>query len=208
MIRVLICDDHPVVRSGLRAVFSSAPDIEVVGEAERGQDAITTVRVGGIDLVTMDLRFPDGLSGVESIRRLQAVPSPVEVLVLTNYDDDADIVAAIEAGARGYLLKDSPPRDLIAGARSAAAGRPVLAPVVQERLMTTMRAPRIELTPREADVLHALDRGLSNKEMSEELYLSPATVKTHLARLYAKLGVSSRTAALAKARESGLLRPA
>lgn len=207
MIRVLICDDHPVVRSGLAAVLSCAPDIEVVAEAESGEAAVRLASDGGIDVVTMDLRFPSGLLGVEAISRIQRLTAPPEVLVLTNYDDDADIVSAIEAGARGYVLKDAAPRELVAAVRQAAAGKPILAPVVQERLMTSIRAPRVDLTPRENDVLAALSRGLSNKDIGRELFLSPTTVKTHLARLYGKLGVSSRTAALAKAREIGLLGP-
>lgn len=205
MIRILIADDHPVVRAGLRAVISSHEDFEVVGDVDRAAQALVAVKNTRVDVVTMDLRFPDGISGVDAIRLLRATPAPPAILVLTNYDDDVDILAAIEAGAQGYLLKDSPPADLIRAIGDAHAGRSVLAPQVATRLMTRMREPHIELTAREKDVLHALDRGLSNREISTELFLGQTTVKTHLARLYGKLGVSSRTAALARARELGLL---
>lgn len=206
MIRILIADDHPVVRSGLRAVFEAEADLEVVGESSRAATAADRAAAGGVDLVTMDLRFPDGLSGVEAIRRIRALDDPPEVLVLTNYDDDADILDAVEAGARGYLLKDAPPETLVQAVRSAAAGQSVLAPVVASKLMSRMREPAVHLTPREHDVLACLGRGLSNQEIGAELFLSQPTVKSHLARLYGTLGVPSRTAAVAKARELGLLR--
>ncbi|MDO5645179.1 MAG: response regulator transcription factor [Dermabacter sp.] len=202
MIRVVIADDHPVVRSGLRAVVETAPDIAVVADVERAALALEHEA----DVVTMDLRFPDGLTGVEAIRALLAREDPPAVLVLTNYDDDADILAAIEAGASGYLLKDAPPAELLSAIRRAHAGESVLAPAVATTLMSRIRQPGLTLTPREADVLAALDRGLSNREISRALFLGETTVKTHLARLYGKLGVSSRTAALAKARELGLMR--
>lgn len=202
MIRVVIADDHPVVRSGLRAVVETAPDIAVVADVERAALALEHEA----DVVTMDLRFPDGLTGVEAIRALLAREDPPAVLVLTNYDDDADILAAIEAGASGYLLKDAPPAELLSAIRRAHAGESVLAPAVATTLMSRIRQPSLTLTPREADVLAALDRGLSNREISRALFLGETTVKTHLARLYGKLGVSSRTAALAKARELGLMR--
>ena len=206
MIRILIADDHPVVRSGLRAVFEAEADLEVVAEASRAAAAVDRAAIGDIDLVTMDLRFPDGLSGVEATRALRARPDAPEVLVLTNYDDDVDILDAVEAGARGYLLKDAPPATLVQAVRAAAAGQSALAPVVATKLMTRMREPIVQLTPREHDVLECLGRGLSNQEIGAELFLSQPTVKSHLARLYGTLGVPSRTAAVAKARELGLLR--
>lgn len=154
----------------------------------------------------MDLRFADGgMSGVQAIRAIRAHGDHPRILVLTNYDDDSEILAAVEAGAQGYLLKDSAPADLTSAVQRAASGEVVLAPVVAGKLLREMRKDRITLTGRERDVLNALDRGLSNREISEELFLSPTTIKTHLARLYGKLGVSSRTAALARAREEGLL---
>ena len=205
MIRILIADDHPIVRAGLRAVFEAEPDLEVVGEADRALDAVDRAKVGGIDLITMDLRFPSGPSGVDAVERIQTLDHPPAVLVLTNYDTDTDILRAVEAGAGGYLLKDSPADVLVRGVRDAVAGRPVLAPAVASKLMHRLRTPSLQLTARERDVLQCLDRGLSNQAISAELFLSRATVKSHLARLYSKLGVSSRTAALAKAREQGLL---
>lgn len=206
MIRLLIADDHPVVRSGLRAVFEAEPDLEVVGEVGRADDAVTRAAIGDVDLVTMDLRFPEGPSGVEAIRALVATEDPPAVLVLTNYDDDVAILDAVEAGARGYLLKDAPPATLVRSVRSAVAGQSVLAPTVATRLMMRMREPAVRLTPREHDVLDCLSRGLNNQQIGAELYLSQATVKSHLARLYGTLGVPSRTAAVAKGRELGLLR--
>ncbi|WP_297741055.1 response regulator transcription factor [uncultured Tessaracoccus sp.] len=205
MIRILIADDHPIVRAGLRAVFEAEPDFQVVGEVDRALDAVDRAKVGGIDLITMDLRFPSGPSGVDAVERIQSLDDPPAVLVLTNYDTDTDILRAVEAGAGGYLLKDSPADVLVRGVRDAAAGRPVLAPAVASKLMHRLRTPSLQLTARERDVLLCLDRGLSNQAISAELFLSRATVKSHLARLYSKLGVSSRTAALAKAREQGLL---
>ncbi|MDU7360805.1 MAG: response regulator transcription factor [Propionibacteriaceae bacterium] len=205
MIRILIADDHPIVRAGLRAVFEAEEDFDVVGEADRAMDAVDRAKAGGIDLVTMDLRFPSGPSGVDAVERIQTLDDPPAVLVLTNYDHDTDILRAVEAGARGYLLKDSPADVLVRGVRDATAGRPVLAPTVASKLMHRLSAPSLQLTARERDVLDCLDRGLSNQAISAELFLSRATVKSHLARLYSKLGVSSRTAALAKAREQGLL---
>lgn len=205
MIRILIADDHPIVRAGLRAVFEAEPDLEVVGEADRALDAVDRAKVGGIDLITMDLRFPSGPSGVDAVERIQTLDHPPAVLVLTNYDTDTDILRAVEAGAGGYLLKDSPADVLVRGVRDAVAGRPVLAPAVASKLMHRLRTPSLQLTARERDVLQCLDRGLSNQAISAELFLSRATVKSHLARLYSKLGVSSRTAALAKSREQGLL---
>lgn len=205
MIRILIADDHPIVRAGLRAVFEAEPDLEVVGEVDRAFDAVDRAKVGGIDLITMDLRFPSGPSGVDAVERIQTLDDPPAVLVLTNYDTDTDILRAVEAGAGGYLLKDSPADVLVRGVRDAVAGRPVLAPAVASKLMHRLRTPSLQLTARERDVLQCLDRGLSNQAISAELFLSRATVKSHLARLYSKLGVSSRTAALAKAREQGLL---
>ena len=206
MISILIADDHPVVRAGLRAVFESHEDFTVVAEAPSAEEAVKRASEGDVDLVTMDLRFADGgMSGVQAIRAIRAHGDHPRILVLTNYDDDSEILAAVEAGAQGYLLKDSAPADLTSAVQRAASGEVVLAPVVAGKLLSEMRKDRITLTGRERDVLNALDRGLSNREISEELFLSPTTIKTHLARLYGKLGVSSRTAALARAREEGLL---
>lgn len=206
MIRILIADDHPVVRSGLRAVFEAEADFDVVAEAGRAEAAVERAAIGDVDLVTMDLQFPDGISGVEAIRRLRERPDAPAVLVLTNYADDVAILEAVEAGARGYLLKDAPPLTLVDAVRSAAAGQSVLAPAVASKLMSRMREPIVHVTPREQEVLELLGRGLSNQEIGAELFLSQPTVKSHLARLYGKLEVPSRTAAVARGRELGLLR--
>ncbi|NLT26239.1 MAG: response regulator transcription factor [Microbacteriaceae bacterium] len=204
MIRILVCDDHPVVRAGLAAVFAGDPGLEVIGEVGTAAEAIA--RAGDADLVTMDLRLGDGVDGAAATRRIRALPNAPRVLVLTNYDSDADILAAVEAGAAGYLLKDAPPEELIGAAHRAARGETVLGPDVMSRLVARMREPQIELTPRERDVLERLATGETNKEMAAALYLSPTTVKSHLAAIYGKLGVPSRTAAIARARELGLLR--
>lgn len=208
MIRVLIADDHPVVRSGLRAVLAAEPSFEVVGEVGLAADAVIQVQVATprIDVVTMDLRFAEGASGVEATRRLRALADPPAVLVLTNYDNDVDILEAIEAGASGYLLKDAPPSDLVAAVQGAADGRTVLAPLVADRLRERARRPQLTLTPRERDVLELVAEGLTNRQMSDRLVLSQPTIKSHLAHIYGKLGVSSRTAALARARELGVIR--
>lgn len=205
MIRVLIADDHPIVRSGLRAVFEGDPEIEIVDEVGRAEDAVRHAR-RAIDVVTMDLRFGDGMSGAEATRQLRALKEPPAVLVLTNYDNDVDILEAIEAGASGYLLKDAPPAALISAVKDAAAGRTVLAPVVADRLQQRRNRPEVTLTAREREVLDLAAAGLGNRQIGEELFLSQPTVKSHLAHIYGKLNVSSRTAAVARARELGILR--
>lgn len=203
MIRILVCDDHPVVRAGLAAVFGGDPGLEVVAEVGTAAEAIA--RAGDVDLITMDLRLGDGIDGAEATRRIRALPGAPRVLVLTNYDSDADILAAVEAGAAGYLLKDAPPEQLLDAARRAARGETVLGPELMSRLVARMRAPQIELTPRELDVLTLLATGETNKQIAASMHVSPTTVKSHLAAIYGKLGVPSRTAAITKARELGLL---
>lgn len=212
MIRVLLADDHAIVRLGLRAVLDAVDDITVVGEVATGEEAVTAAAEGGIDVILMDLRFGPGAAGAlvttgadatEEIRR--TVSNPPNVLILTNYDTDADILGAIEAGAVGYLLKDAPPSELVAGIRSAAEGDSALSPGVANRLMTRVRAPRTSLTPREMEVLKLVAEGSSNRDIGKALFLSEATVKSHLVHIYDKLGVRSRTSAVATAREQGLL---
>ena len=203
MIKIVVCDDHPVVRAGLAAVFASDPELDVIDQVGTAAEAIA--RAGDADVVTMDLRLGDGTDGVAASRAIRALPDPPAVLVLTNYDTDSDILAAVEAGAAGYLLKDAAPDELLNGVRRAARGETVLEPQLMARLVATMRAPRIELTPREADVLERVALGERNKEIAQALFLSPTTVKSHLASLYSKLGVANRTSALAKARQLGLL---
>lgn len=208
MIRLLLADDHPVVRAGLRALFSAEPDMEVTAEAQTGEEAVEAAASGSIDLVLMDLQFGGALHGAEATRQVRSRPGAPRVLVLTNYDTDADILGAIEAGASGYLLKDAPPAELIAAVRAAAAGESALAPAVASRLDTRTRAPETQLTLREAEVLGLVAAGRSNREIGQDLFLSEATVKSHLVHIFTKLGVTSRTAAVAKARALGTIRNA
>ncbi|MFC4329485.1 response regulator [Streptomyces andamanensis] len=206
-VRLLLADDHPVVRAGLKAVLSAEPDFEIVAEAPTAERAVELAAAGGIDVVLMDLQFgPHGMHGAEATAAITARPGAPRVLVLTTYDTDADILAAVEAGAAGYLLKDAPPQELAAAVRTAASGRSALAPAVAHRLMDRMRAPAAALSRRELEVLELVRDGLSNLEISKRLFLSQATVKSHLVHVYAKLGVDSRTAAVAAATEQGLVR--
>ncbi|SFP36139.1 response regulator [Amycolatopsis rubida] len=204
MIRLLLADDHPVVRAGLRAVLETEPDLEVVAEASSAEEAVRLA--AGVDVVLMDLQFGSGTHGSEATAEITAAAGAPKVLVLTTYDTDGDILAAIEAGATGYLLKDAPPEDLAAAVRNAATGQTVLAPAVAHRLMNRMRAPAAALSPREIEVLGLVADGLSNLEISKRLFLSEATVKSHLAHIYPKLGVDSRTAAVAAGKAQGLIR--
>lgn len=211
MIRVLLADDHEIVRLGLRAILEEAEDIEVVGEVATAEAAIATAQAGSIDVVLMDLRFGAGIEGTrvmggaEATRAIRQGDNPPKILVVTNYDTDADILGAIESGAVGYLLKDAPPAELLAAVRSAADGDSALSPVVADRLMTRVRTPRTSLTPRELEVLQLVAAGASNRQIGQDLMLSEATVKSHLVHIYDKLGVRSRTSAVAAAREQGVL---
>ncbi|QFZ21952.1 response regulator [Saccharothrix syringae] len=203
MIRVVVVDDHPVVRDGLRGMLASAGDIEVVGEAADGAEAVTVVRAVKPDVVLMDLRMP-GVDGVTAIGRLRDFPT--RVLVLTTYDTDSDVLPAIKAGATGYLLKDTPRDELFRAVRSAARGEAVLSPSVATRLVGQVRQPAAEpLSDREVEVLGLIARGCTNREAAARLFISEATVKTHLVHVYAKLGVKDRAAAVAVAYERGLL---
>ncbi len=205
MIRILVVDDHPVVRAGMVALLSELEDLDVVGEAGNGAEALALSPKLAPDVVLMDLRMPV-MDGAEATARLRAQPDPPEVLVLTTYDTDADIVRAVESGARGYLLKDTPPAVLADAIRRAALGETVLAPPVAARLAERLRAPaQVELTPRELDVLRAVARGLSNGEVGRELFIGEATVKTHLLRIFSKLEVTDRTAAVTAAYKVGLI---
>jgi DNA-binding NarL/FixJ family response regulator len=205
VIRVLVVDDHPVVRSGLIGMLDVEDDLEVVGEAADGEEAVIRVRELTPDVVLMDLRMPR-LDGAGATRRIVAAHPPCRVLVLTTYDTDADIVRAVEAGATGYLLKDTPRVQLVDAVRAAARGDTVLAPPVAARLVSRLRGPAIEtLTPREAQVLAAVAQGLSNARIGQELRIGEATVKTHLLRVFAKLGVDDRTRAVTVAMERGIL---
>lgn len=210
MIRIMLADDHEIVRLGLRAVLEAEPDINIVAEVATAEDAVATALRGGIDLILMDLRFGAGeagrtvATGADATRQIRAAMSePPQVLMVTNYDTDADILGAIEAGAVGYLLKDAPPVELLAAVRSAADGNAAMSEVVANKLLT--REPRAALTPRELQVLSQVATGKSNRDIGRDLFLSEATVKSHLVHIYDKLGVRSRTSAVAAAREQGLL---
>ncbi|MDT9692064.1 response regulator transcription factor [Streptomyces sp. P9(2023)] len=205
-IRLLLADDHPVVRAGLRAVLDTEPDFTVVGEAATAERAVELAAAGGVDVVLMDLQFGAGMHGSEATAAITARTGGPRVLVLTTYDTDADILAAVEAGASGYLLKDAPPEELAAAVRTAAAGQSALAPAVAHRLMDRMRTPAEALTKRELEVLQLVGEGLSNQQISKALFLSQATVKSHLVHIFAKLGVDSRTAAVATATSRRLIR--
>jgi DNA-binding NarL/FixJ family response regulator len=215
MIRVLLADDHPVVRAGLRALLGAEPDLVVELEAGTAAEAVALAGSGRVDVVLMDLQFGGGvpvaepagiLQGAEATRRIRAVPGAPHVLVLTNYDTDADILGAIEAGASGYLLKDAPPAELIAAVRAAAAGQSALAPAIVTRLADRSRVAEGRLSPREVEVLGLVAAGRSNRQIGQDLFLSEATVKSHLVHIFGKLGVSSRTSAVASARASGTIR--
>ncbi len=206
-IRVLVVDDQPVVRSGLVGMLDAEPDVEIVGEAGDGEEALVRVAALRPDVVLMDLRMPR-LDGAGATARIVAEHPGSRVLVLTTYDTDTDIVRAVEAGATGYLLKDTPRVQLLEAVRSAARGETVLAPSVAGRLLSRMRAPQTEtLTPREVQVLAGVAQGLTNAEIGRQLIIGEATVKTHLLRAFAKLGVDDRTRAVTVAMERGLLPP-
>lgn len=204
-IGVLIVDDHPVVRDGLRGMFTADPRFEVLGEAGDGAEAIAAAEKLAPDVILMDLRMPR-TDGVTAIRELARRGVAARVLVLTTYDTDSDVLPAIEAGATGYLLKDSPRDELFRAVVAAAGGQAVLSPAVATRLMGQMRAPASEpLSQRELEVLGLIARGSTNREAAAQLFISEATVKTHLLHVYAKLGVNDRAAAVATAFERGYL---
>lgn len=206
-IRLLLADDHPVVRAGLRAVLDTEADFVVVAETSTAEEAVERAAVEGVDVVLMDLQFgPGRMHGSQATAAITARPGAPRVLVLTTYDTDADILAAVESGAAGYLLKDAPPEELAAAVRTAAAGQSALAPAVAHRLMDRMRTPAEALTKRELEVLQLVGEGLSNQQISKALFLSQATVKSHLVHIYAKLGVDSRTSAVAAATARRLIR--
>ena len=209
MIRLLIADDHPIVRDGLSGMFSAEPDVEVVGEAADGAEAVRLAGLLRPDVILMDLRMP-GMGGAAAIDELARRGSTARVLVLTTYDTDDHVISAIEAGATGYLLKDAPRAELLRAVQAAARGEAVLAPAVASRLMGRVRAPEPAAEPlsqRELEVLGLLSTGNANKEIAARLFISEATVKTHLLHIYAKLGVSDRAAAVGEAFNRGLLRP-
>jgi len=205
-IRLLIADDHPVVRDGLSGMFSGDDGFEVIGQAANGAQAVTLACALEPDVILMDLRMPE-MDGVAAIAELARRKVAARVLVLTTYDTDSDVVRAVEAGATGYLLKDSPREDLLRAVRAAARGEAALSPSVATRLLGQVRAPAQEpLSQREFEVLELVARGATNREAAAKLFISEATVKTHLLHIYAKLGVSDRAAAVAEGFQRGLLR--
>ncbi|MEO6084211.1 MAG: response regulator transcription factor [Umezawaea sp.] len=204
MIRLVIVDDHPVVRDGLRGMFSGDAGFEVVGEAADGGEAVVVVEALRPDVVLMDLRMPR-VDGVAAITALRASGNVARVLVLTTFDTESDVLPAIKAGATGYLLKDTPRDELFRAVRSAALGEAVLSPSVVTTLLGQVRAPAADpLSQRELEVLGLVARGSTNREAAGKLFISEATVKTHLLHVYAKLGVKDRAAAVAVAFERGL----
>jgi DNA-binding NarL/FixJ family response regulator len=206
-ITLLIVDDHPVVRDGLRGMFESAPGFVVLGEASNGVEGVALATGLDPDVVLMDLRMPGG-GGVDAIAELARRRSRARILVLTTYDTDSDTLPAIEAGATGYLLKDAPRDELFTAVRAAAQGRTVLSPAVASRLVSAVRTPGNEpLSAREREVLALVAKGTSNREIARVLFISEATVKTHLTHLYTKLAVKDRAAAVATAYERGILGP-
>jgi DNA-binding NarL/FixJ family response regulator len=224
-IRLLIVDDHPVVRDGLTGMFASAPDVEVVGQASDGSEAVRLALATRPDVILMDLRMP-GMDGVTAITELARHGHAARVLVLTTYDTDSYVLPAIEAGATGYLLKDVPRDELLRAVRAAASGQAVLAPAVAARLMSRLREPSggpqapsqpgqeaigspgwEPLSQRELEILELVASGTTNREAAARLFISEATVKTHLLHIYAKLGVNDRAAAVAEGYNRGVLRP-
>jgi DNA-binding NarL/FixJ family response regulator len=204
-IRILIADDHPVVRAGLQGMLASQLDFELVGEAASGTEAVTLSARLHPDVVLMDLRMAE-MDGAVATAHIQAQQPGTAVLILTTYDTNSDILRAIEAGATGYLLKDTPRDELFAAIRSVAQGKAVLAPTVATRLLRQRKTLAGEvLSARELEVLSLVARGASNKEVARSLYLSEATVKSHLIHLFGKLGVTDRTAAVTVALQHGLL---
>lgn len=205
-VRVLIVDDHPVVRTGLRGMFAGTPEIDLVSEASDGQEAVLQAQRLQPDVILMDLRLP-GLDGVAATTQIKQDRPATQVIILTTYDSDGDILRAIEAGAIGYLLKDTPRDELFRAIHAAAQNQPLLTPSVAARLMNRMRAPADEgLSGREIEVLGLVARGNSNKEVARTLSISEATVKTHLNHIFQKLAVTDRTSAVTVALERGILR--
>ena len=204
MIRILVADDHPIVRGGIVALLDATGDMDVVGQASTGTEAVELALELRPDLVLMDLRMP-GLTGDEATARILATEPGIRVVVLTTYETDSSILTAIEAGASGYLLKAAPQEEILAGIRAVANGDVALAPSIAAVLVQRMKKPAVSLTPRETEILGLVAQGLSNPAIAARLYLGEATVKTHLLHAFEKLEVSDRTRAVTKAMELGLL---
>ncbi|MGW4474937.1 response regulator [Nonomuraea sp. NPDC004354] len=204
--KLFLVDDHPVVRAGIAALVGGEPDMEIVGEAGTSQEAVRGIALRQPDVVLMDLQLGEGADGVETTRLVRTLPNAPQVLVLTTYETEADIVRAIDAGATGYVLKACPPDELFQAIKAAARGETVLSPKVATRMMRRMRDPGPALTAREIEILGLLAKGAGNKEIAKALFITEATVKTHLVHVYGKLGVDTRTAAVTAAVERGLIR--
>ena len=217
-VSVLIVDDHPIVRSGLRAVIEaesqrgaapagadSAEAVRVIGEAATGEEAVALATAMHPDVVLCDLRLGDGMDGVATTAALRALDTAPAVLILTTFDRDAEIIGALEAGASGYLLKEVAPDSIVAGIRRAAAGGTVLSPDLAARVLGGMRNPLPRLTGREVEVLKQLATGATNRQIARALFVAEATVKSHIAHIFTKLGVDSRSRAIRVAQETGLI---
>jgi DNA-binding NarL/FixJ family response regulator len=205
-IRIVIADDHPIFRAGLQGLLSAQEDFDVVGEAANGREAVSVVRHAAPDVLLMDLQMPE-LDGVGATREIKAASPGTRILILTTYDSDGDILRAVEAGATGYLLKDTPREELFKAIRATARGDSVLSPSVASKLVGRARGPvNRSLSAREIEVLTLVARGISNKVIGKDLRISEATVKTHLLHIFAKLGVDDRTAAVTAAMERGMFR--
>ncbi|KUM31754.1 LuxR family transcriptional regulator [Arthrobacter sp. EpRS66] len=205
MIKILLVDDHPIVRTGLRALFDNYENIHVAGEVSTGEEAVDFVMENDVDVVLCDLRLGAGMNGAQTTAVIRKLPKAPQVLILTTFDKDAEILACIEAGACGYLLKDVSAQTIVQSLRQAAAGHMVLAPEMTLRVVEGMRRPKVELTARERDVLAQLATGAANKQIAKTLFVSEATVKTHLVHIFDKLQATTRTDALNKAKDHGLL---
>lgn len=204
-ISVLLVDDHPVVRSGLRAVLESAEDLQIIGEAATGEEAVTLAGHLHPDVVLCDLRLGAGMDGIQTTEALGALPDPPAVLILTTFDRDAEILGAIEAGAAGYILKEADPELIVAGIRRAGKGDLVLSPDLASRVLRGVRNPLPRLTEREMEVLRLLAVGATNKEIAGQLFVTEATVKSHLAHIFTKLDVDSRSRAVHVGQQAGLI---
>ncbi|AZL10594.1 response regulator [Brevibacterium aurantiacum] len=204
-IRVILVDDHPVVRAGLRSVIDAPDHIAVIGEASTGEEALAAVAELAPDVVLCDLRLGEGIDGIEVTKRLNARPSKPAVLILTTFDNDSEIVAALNAGAAGYLLKDINPEDISTAIEKASRGETYLPPEISSKVVAAMRNPGPKLTRRERDVVKLLATGASNAQIAQELFVTEATVKSHLVNVFTKLGVESRSRAIRVAEDQGLV---
>jgi DNA-binding NarL/FixJ family response regulator len=204
-IRVILVDDHPVVRAGLRSVIDAPEHIAVIGEADSGEEVLSAVDELDPDVVLCDLRLGEGIDGIEVTKRLRALPNPPAVLILTTFDLDSEIVAALNAGASGYLLKDIDPGDISIAIEKAAKGGTYLPPEISSKAIAAMRNPGPKLTRREREVVKLLATGASNAQIAQELFVTEATVKSHLVNVFTKLGVDSRARAIRVAEDRGLV---